>query len=282
MFKYFSSIFLISLSTLSVAQNSQIERLSWRLSAIGFDMVECRKDSERDSCIDLFNKNIDSLMDLPGSYRHQFDSVANIRILPSPDNKFRILTWGFRHPNDSFSFYGIIQYADENKEWVKLEDNAHQIGNQAVSYFAELNPENWFGALYYQIEKISYKHETYYILLGWNGKTNKTDWKIADVLSWNEQDEIVFGLPVFDMAGNSGAYQNRVIWEYKNGANMSLQIEGKEKLITFDHIEPADSRAKGIYTLYIPDGTYDFFKYKKGIWFLETNLYEHFKNPGRD
>jgi hypothetical protein len=277
------TIILILLLTTNVikAQEMTIESYSWRLAALGYDMVECRVDGDRDSCIALFNLNMDSLISLPGSYSHKFDSVKNVLILPSPDEKFRILTWGFRHPNDSFSFFGIIQYADEDRAPHYLNDSAHQLGNSETTYMKELAPDQWFGALYYQIEKVTYKKETYYLLLGWNGNTLKTDRKILDVLHWNQEDEPRFGLPVFDM-GNSSPYQYRVIWEYKNGAYMTLRMESEKKLITFENTEPADTRAKGIYTLYLPDGTYDFFKYKKGIWIKETMLYDHYKNPGSD
>jgi len=272
-------LFLLTLSSMANAQ-TEIERLSWRLSALGFDMVECRKDADRDSCIALFNMNMDSLILLPGSFKHRFDSVANIRILEAPDRSFRLLTWGFRHPNDSFRFFGVLQYADTKKEAVWLNDASHELGNNDSAYHASLSPENWYGAIYYQIEKIKYKKEVYYLLVGWNGNTIKTDRKVLDVLSWNEFDEPVFGLSIFDLG--TSMYQSRVIWEYKNGANMALKIESKEKLIVFEHTEPADSRARGIYTLYLPDGTYDFFRYKKGVWSKETMLYDHFKNPGSD
>ncbi len=272
-------LLFLAISGLTKAQ-TEIERLSWRMSALGFDMVECRKDAERDSCIALFNENMDSLISMPGSFNHRFDSVANIRILDAPNHSFRLLTWGFRHPNDSFSFFGILQYASQEKEAVWLRDSAHRLGNNDTAYHASLSPEKWYGSIYYQIEKIKYKKEEYYLLVGWNGNTIKTDRKVVDVLSWNEFDEPVFGLPIFDVGASS--YQSRVIWEYKNGANMVLKIEPKEKLIVFEHTEPADSRARGIYSLYLPDGTYDFFRYKKGRWIKETMLYDHFKNPGRD
>lgn len=272
-------ILFFSLTNALTAQDMSIDRYSWRLAALGYDMVECRQDKDRDSCLHLFNLNMDSLISMPGSYAHRFDSVKNVRILDAPDHKFRLLTWGFRHPKDSFSFFGILQYADETREPVYLSDSAHQLGNSDSTSMLELGPDEWFGALYYQIEKITYKRESYYLLLGWNGNTQKTDRKILDVLYWNEADEPRFGLPIFDMV-NKMPYQNRVIWEYKNGANMALKIEAKKKLITFEHIEPDDPRAKGIYTLYLPDGTYDFFKYKKGIWIKKSMLYDHYKNPG--
>ncbi|MHB1278689.1 MAG: hypothetical protein ACYC1Q_09835 [Bacteroidia bacterium] len=273
-------VLILLLSSYSLhAQDMTIERYSWRLAALGYDMVECRQDKDRDSCLALFNLNMDSLIAMPGSYAHRFDSVENVLIMDAPDKKFRLLTWGFRHPNDSFSFFGIIQYADEKRPPVYLTDSAHKLGNRDSTYMLELGPEEWFGALYYQIEKVTYKRETYYLLLGWNGNTQKTDRKILEVLYWNEADEPRFGLPVFDM-GNKMPYQYRVIWEYKNGANMALKMEVKKKLITFEHIEPADPRAKGIYTLYLPDGTYDFFRYKKGIWIKGSMLYDNDKNPG--
>ncbi|MBI1222660.1 MAG: hypothetical protein GC180_08665 [Bacteroidetes bacterium] len=259
------------------AQNHLLH-YSWRLSALGYDMVECRKDKERDSCLALFNANMDSVLQLPGSFAHSFDSVKNIMIVNAPDKSFRIITWGFRHPNDSFSFYGVLQYADETKEYVWLSDSSASLKNQPATYYAELGPDNWYGAIYYQIRQVKYKKEHYYLLLGWNGTNNQTDQKVLDVLSWNDQGEIVFGLPLFNLE-NKLAYQNRVIWEYKNGANMALKVTSKN-LIIFEHIVPQDPRAIGVYTLYLPDGTYDFFKFKRGIWYKKEMLYDHYKNPG--
>ena len=240
---------------------------------MGYDMVECREDRARDSCLELFNTTMDSLIRLPDSYEHQFDSVGNVRLLPSPDKKFRLITWGFRHPNDSFVFYGILQYADEDKEAVWLSDSAHQIGNNDTAIHETLSPERWYGAIYYQLEKVRYRKETYYLLLGWNGNTVKTDRKVLEVLHFDEAGDPVFGLPVFDMGGGNG-YQNRVIWEYHNGASMALLIEDGVKKITFEHIQPADPRAKGIYTLYLPDGTYDYLEFKKGVWIKKEMLFD--------
>ncbi|MDX5320191.1 MAG: hypothetical protein LPK45_03845 [Bacteroidota bacterium] len=278
--KSFFLFVLLSLTSLAKGQGQeQILRHSWNLSAIGYDMVECRKDQERDSCLQRFNQTLDSLMVLPGSFDHQFDSVKNIRILNSPDQSFRILTWGFRHPNDSFEFFGILQFADAKREAIWLSDSSKALKNENATLYKTLDPANWYGGLYYQIEKVRYKKETYYLLLGWNGHNAKTDQKILEILSFDENEEPVFGLPILDMDNQQG-YQCRVIWEYKNGANMALQIESDE-LITFEHIEPADSRAKGIYTLYLPDGTYDFLEFKKGIWKKKTMLYDHMRNPER-
>lgn len=242
-----------------------MEQYSWKLSAIGYDMVECRKDKERDSCLELFNATIDSLVALPGSFSHAFDSVANVKVLNSPNGKFRLLTWGFRHPNDSFSFFGILQYADPERPYVWLSDSAHAIGNSTATVNGEFSPERWYGAIYYGIQEVRNKKESYYVLLGWNGKTAKTDLKVIEALSWDDEGEAVFGKPVFS-AGPDEALEYRVIFEYRNAANMTLRFDDKKGNIIFENIIPNDPKARGVYELYLPDGTYDKYRLKKGVW----------------
>lgn len=264
---------LVFLASDVFSQSEEIERFSRRLQALGFDMVECREDEERQKAHDEFNLVLDSLINEPGSFRHSFENVRNIRVLKPKDNSFRIMTWGFRFPNDSFIFYGVLQGPGEDGMLYWLTDSSYAMGNNQTSHYADLTPDRWYGAMYYQLETIKYRKETYYLLVGWNGQTIKSDQKLLEVLSFNDQGEPVFGLPVFDM-GNGQMLQNRVIWEFKNGAAVALRVEDNLKTILVEHIVPASPNAKGIYSLYLPDGTYDYFEFKKGTWKFGTLYFE--------
>jgi hypothetical protein len=55
-------------------------------------------------------------------------------------------------------------------------------------------------------------------------------------------------------------------------ASMIMRYEEKEKKIILDHLVPVEERFKGMYFNYIPDGSLDAFRMKKGKWIFSENV----------
>jgi len=85
-----------------------------------------------------------------------------------------------------------------------------------------------------------------------------------------------FGAPVFD---NGGDIQSRMIFTFSENATMLLRYEKEEKIIVFANVVPSSPMFKGQFQYYLPDGTYDFFKFKKGFWVRYEYLFKDAKNP---
>ena len=111
----------------------------------------------------------------------------------------------------------------------------------------------------------------YYVLLGWNGWDNKSNYKVMELMTFDPQDSsrIFFGAPII-------YYENipkaRGLFKYSEYAPFSLNFgytrkgifRTKKKMIIFDHLSAPNVARKNeqIWELG-PDGTYDGLSYLK-------------------
>ena len=65
--------------------------------------------------------------------------------------------------------------------------------------------------------------------------------------------------------------QHRVVFEYDKDAQLSLDYNKKKKMITFDHLSPVRTTAKGKEVMG-PDMSYDALIYKKDIWTYKEDV----------
>ena len=133
-----------------------------------------------------------------------------------------------------------------------------------------IRPNNWYGVLYYKILAHRYRGQTYYTLLGWDGKDNITNRKMVDALSLQGKT-VILGSSMFVDEDERSAH--RLIYEYANDVSMALNYDDKEKMIIMDHLAPEDSRFEGQFQFYGPDFSYDALVFKKGFWRLERDIF---------
>lgn len=229
------------------------------------------QSTRKTSCYSLI-RNLVVALKLKGSFYYPFDSLRQISILTAPDNTFRIFTWNYRNDKDAYRFYGVIQRngEDGNSSTFPLFD-AGPLIKRAEDTVVDNN--FWWGALYYAIIPVKVGKETYYTLLGWNGASAKSNKKVIDVLRWQEGIP-TFGAPIFKAGPND--IMHRVVFEYSNDVkSMVLEYVPEKKYIVFDHLIPLSAKAEGIYELYFPDGSYDYFSFEKGYWILNEKLFDN-------
>jgi hypothetical protein len=68
-----------------------------------------------------------------------------------------------------------------------------------------------------------------------------------------------------------------VIFEFDNKAAMTLRFEPQKKIITFEHLAPPHKIFINDFTKYMPDGSYDYYKLKKGMWYKNEMLFDNLK-----
>ncbi|MCX6188492.1 MAG: hypothetical protein NTW54_02595 [Bacteroidetes bacterium] len=226
--------------------------------------------TRKTSCYSLI-RNLVIALNLPGSFNYPFDSLKQISIVKSPDDKFRIFTWNLRNNDDSYRFYGAIQRNEKKGVMLIPLFDAGPLIKRPEDTTVDNN--YWWGALYYKILPGKVKNETCYTLLGWNGANNKSNKKVIEVLRFQE-GSVVFGAPIFKAGAND--IMNRVVFEYNNEVqNMVLTYEPVKKYIVFDHLAPITPKAIGRYELYYPDGSYDYFVFENGYWNLKEMLFDN-------
>jgi len=185
--------------------------------------------------------------------------------ITSADGKIRIYTWNLPWTDGTNTYFGFLQYKTGNRgetQQVFLNDKSTEISNAGQTI---LSPSQWYGMLIYDIVETKDREAVYYTLLGLDNQDLFISCKITDVLYFNDNNEPVFGKPIFN-------YQNkllcRVIFQYSAKVKMSLTWNKKMKMIIVDHLAPANSSYTGNFAFYGPDFSYDGLRFENGRWEL--------------
>ncbi|MFN8258719.1 MAG: hypothetical protein U0W24_23725 [Bacteroidales bacterium] len=253
--------FLIAQPNLSIEQNQDsLLNLFTKLVAEKDDSTKLEINKQ---IIGRFEETLKN----PESFSFSFDKLKNISRLKSQDGLVQIINWNIEFTNGEFLYFGFVQHLN-NKKQVKLytlTDQSQNISNPLTSVLSE---KKWYGALYYKILTNSWKKNTYYTLLGWDGNTIFTNKKLIEIMSF-EGEKLVFGPPIIKM---ENTVQNRLIFEYAEQAKMMVRYDEKLDLVVWDHLAPSQPNFKNQYMYYGPDLSQDGMKFKDGYWNFKANL----------
>ncbi len=250
-----------------------------------------------DSMIDGWNMfvRLDALTDfipqfrktlqIEGSYNYPFDSLKAIKILSPPDNKFRIFNWTLKFDNESagldrvlFRYYGAIQFRNRDSiELVPLFDGKRFI-ERGMEEDTILSNEGWYGVQYFDAGIFRSKGKTYYILLGWDGNDFISDKKVIEPLWFDEEGMPRFGAPIFRIGDE---FKTRIILQYNDASVVTIDLKQKEKAIVFDHLVPQNPKYKDKQWTYVPDGSYDYFKFKRKYLVYKEGFYSGARKPDK-
>ena len=273
------------------AQAQQVDSLSrdslhdaeLRLSGLGTNMIQSFEEETRLLNAKNFLITLSRALRVKDSYFYKFDSLNCASFMYSPDNKFRIITWNIVLNSGRFHYFGVIQlnpqYMHKIKDTTNLRsvypliDRSELMENPLDSI---LDQNHWYGANYYKMIPVERNKQTYYTLLGWNGATNMTNKKIVDVLYF-ENNKPKFGTPIFNM--NEPRFKRpikRMVFEFSNSATMTLRYSDKKKYLIFETILPPRPQDYGHPETYLPDGSFDYMIFKKGLWEKQTGMLKDF------
>lgn len=273
LFKLFWVLIPVFFYTTASAQHSDesgnIQKLTAyqdSLNDLGYKLINDDTEAGRMNANAGFIKTLVKALKVPHSFNFGFDSVKAFKILNSPDNRFRFITWHLQFDDGSYRYYGTIQMNTGDRLLMyPLSDYSPFIKKPEDTI---TDNKKWYGAQYYDIIPVNTEQNTYYVLLGWKGNTVKTTKKVIETISF-KNDLPVFGHSVFD--GN-GKTRKRVVFEYTRQASMLLNYDPDQHLIVFDHLSPPDPRQKGHFDVYGPDLSYDGYRFKDGRWEYAENL----------
>lgn len=205
----------------------------------------------------------------PSHFDDELDSVPFLGQLSSSDDAVKMLCWNIAFENGALQYHCVMRHRP-TKETVAVtvfqdnESDWNHIERKPV------RPNDWYGALYYNILSNRYRGKTYYTVLGWDGKDNITNRKVVDVINIQGKS-VILGASIFK--DDKDRPTNRLIYEYANDVSMALNYDDKEKMIIMDHLAPEDSRFEGQYQFYGPDFSYDALEFKKGEWVLLKDVF---------
>lgn len=225
-------------------------------------------DDEIESLNIDFKNEMLSFLKLEGAFSYPITKLKTIALLDSPDKLVRIINWNLEYSDMSYSYCGFVMRWDESNEEVKITELIDKLDPYTVKPTGIIDAKNWYGALYYKILPFMRNSKTEYLLLGWDGGTTMSNFKLIDVLSFNGS-ALKLGSPVFKQ---KKSVVNRVVFEYSENAKISLRYEDKYKRIVFDHLSPESQGLEGVYSYYIPDMSYDCYFFDDEMWMLKEDV----------
>lgn len=200
----------------------------------------------------------------PDSYDFAFDTLKFISRIYPEDQSFRVFTWQVTDSLQNHLYFGLIQRKISRLN--RADSLAVVVLNDVVdrSELVEqlvLGPETWMGALYYQPRntpygvltynttvrmlnpkgKVAKKTSSFYVLLGYNGHQQGSNYKIIEVLSFESGS---VGMPVFGapVLYDGGSPKSRIVFKYSDNATFGLNWDavrlGKKErfMIVFDRL----------------------------------------------
>jgi len=262
----FWGIFFLFPST-SVAQDAlNYLDMEKEILEIKYQPLLAKTDKER---IDAGFRIQDLLLEglkSPASFVYPFDSLkySTIAIAGDESSPLRLFTYNAILSTGKFVHFGVIQYkVKKNIVTYSLLDTSENLPKNADE--EALPSEQWIGALYYQIKPFKFNKKQLYLVFGFDGHNLSSNRSILDVLYF-EENEPVFGFPLFRSGDEDPTPENRVIFEYHKSAKMVLRYQPEVDMIILDHLEPAYERVKGNYSYYIPTGDYEGYAKEGKTW----------------
>lgn len=243
------------------------------LGALGFLMVNDSLPEHRFGACKKFIPKLVQALKHKNSFNYPFERLNTISILYPPDSTFRIITWQLYVDKDTYHQYGAIQM---NSVDLKLHRLLDRPGNPLNIESRELNTEQWLGAVYYNIFQFESSEGTQYLLFGFDGKSFFSKRKVLDVLKFRE-GKPVFGSPVFvkQKENEPTTTKSRIVLDYSSESTIRLNYDLHLEMIIFDHLTQQPSPFPGEDFTWIPDGTYEGYLFKNGIWEYQEKIFDH-------
>lgn len=265
---------LLSAQEISSGNRKELQKKEDSLKVFSDKMINAPDAPERFRADSNFVRGLVRSLKVKNSFYYPFDSLRTISHLYAPDSSFRIFTWQLKKDEYVYLQKGAIQINTPNGELklYPLFDYSMYTNKPGDSVRTK---DNWIGAIYYRMIMKEHKGKKYYTLLGFDDFAVSSNKKWMEVLTFNERQEPVFGAPLISFKEDTAKkpVQTRFSIEYKKEANTLLNYDPDLDMIVFDHLI-SESEEPGKKNTYIPDGTYEGFKWKDGQWVHVDKLFD--------
>lgn len=227
-----------------------------------------KTDEQMDQLNADFKKSMENFLKLDGAFEYKFQLLKTVAVLDAPDKKVRIVNWNIEYTDLSYTYGAFVMHVNENKGKIIVTELVDAIDAYSPKPEGIIDAKNWYGCLYYKIVPFERNNKTEYLLLGWDGGTTGSNFKLLDVLTING-NSIKLGSPVFK---GKKSTTKRVIFEYSDKSNMVVRFEEKYGRVVMDHLSPESPTLAGLYSYYVPDMSYDAYAYADGAWYLQEDV----------
>ena len=262
-------VFLFNiLIILNISAQAELEEKEILLNNSLVNLRNAKSDDEILKLNRLFKKEMESFLKLDGVFKYKFKHLKTVAVLDSPDDNVRIVNWNLEFSDLSYSYCAFVVRWDEDKNIAKITELIDNLDSYSPKPEGILDAKNWYGCLYYKIVPYERNNKTEYLMLGWDGGTSGSNYKIIDVITFNGNN-VKLGSPVFKGKNN---VSKRVVFEFSDKSVMALKFEEKRRRIVFDHLSPESESLAGIASYYVPDMSYDSYVYSDEMWILNEDV----------
>lgn len=261
---FFCWIYLTNSSVFGQNLEAMEQQLEVSLNALR----SAKTDDEILQKNELFKKEMETFLKKEGAFKYKFTKLTTVADLQSEDQLVRIVHWNLEFTDFSYSYAGFVMRWNEDNEQVQLTELVdHREAFEPIPDNV-IDAKNWYGALYYKIIPVEYLNEIQYVLLGWDGATTMSNFKVIDVMSF-KGNAVKLGSPLFVTHKKT---LKRVVFEYSDKSDMALRMDQKRNRIVFDHLSPESPSLSGIFSFYVPDFSYDAYVWDEDHFILKEDV----------
>ncbi len=175
-----------------------------------------------------------------------------ISVVVPDDGSFSLVTWQMLDGHDEYRYFG---YLVRGSNVFRLE----QGGADDCEYETRA-PDNWVGAIYYNVLPVDDGQKKYYVLFGYNGLDVRENMKVIDVLTFDPDP--VFGAEIFEMPSTRKRkdIKSRLVIKYFEKAMPTVNYDPDLGIIIIDHLVSVPDPSYGL--IVVTDGSYEGYQWK--------------------
>lgn len=225
-----------------------------------YELVRNHDFDIREKAFHYLNENLGSYLDGYADFQDSFPRFEGLAVLENMTLNLRIVTYQLYRDTSTYEYGGWVQ-SDRLDTSVFLTDASARWSDDHDVDYMNLDPRNWYGALYYQLHPLAEsKDEMTILLFGLDNYHFFTKRKILETLVI-KKGRVGFGKSVIEMEPGLPVefWKKRFILDYSVQAPATLRYDSERKKIIFDHLifMPSDIPEQKI--MRVPDGTYSGF-----------------------
>ncbi len=265
----FLFLFIGFSSVVFADEDTTLINLESKLVSLLDNLRAAQSDNDKETANAAFKETMELALKQKEAFNYPFTKLKTVGIIDSPDKLLRIVNWNVEQADNTHKYFCFLMRFDERKKEVILSE---LIDNSAFMPAPQkediLEADQWYGALYYKIIPIEKGSKTLYTILGWDGATSASNFKLIDVLYFTGT-QAKLGSPIFKMNGST---DKRVFFEHSEKATMSLRYEEEYNRIIFDHLSPESPGLEGFYSFYVPDLSLDALIQEGNKWIFKEDV----------
>jgi hypothetical protein len=264
----FILIALLSILTFQSQAQSVTSGVQASLDSLFVRIVRSRDDSTKIELNDSVRMIIDAYVLSDSVMGHSFTGIRYLGQITSSDKTLKIINWNLALRDGSNRYYCYVirpgAKGKPNRTYRMEGADSEDVPGDNKAY----SISDWYGGIYYAIQPFRREGKSCYLVLGLNNNNVYVTRKIIDVISFGQNDDIIFGSSCFSRDKKTSS---RVVFEYSGEAVVSLRMLNA-KTVIFDRLTSiAGDKSKSGDTLGA-EYRFDGYSFKKGTWSFISNV----------